>query len=234
MLMPFSTRVRKMRSSLPSLSKRRLTPSASMIHSPSDSRCQIVSNVRLPTSTTASTYRSSAIRSTNCRSVASNRASFSASFSRVMAGASESCSKGQSGIIEGLPRRKISAATISTVTRQWKSCGPGVCGLFGGRLFVRPLSSLGPEFLERAAPADRERLLTVVPVVVGLNGRVLEFHQVRRHPDRQERLADPLDVGESRDVVHPACQAGESVLGVGKSQRRAVHHFNDERSDDAV
>ena len=55
MLMPFSTRMRKTRSSLPSLGKRRLTPSASMIHSPSDSRCQIVSGDRLPTRTTAST-----------------------------------------------------------------------------------------------------------------------------------------------------------------------------------
>ena len=33
----------------------RLTPSASMIHSPSDSRCQIVSLDKLPTSTMAST-----------------------------------------------------------------------------------------------------------------------------------------------------------------------------------
>src|SRR5262245_50718164 len=62
-LMPFSTRIREARSSLPSLGKRRLTPSASMIHSPRVSRCQIVLGERLPTRTTASTYRSSATRS---------------------------------------------------------------------------------------------------------------------------------------------------------------------------
>ena len=49
----------------------------------------------------------------------------------------------------------------------------------------RAPQSLGPQFVERAAPADRERLLTVVPVVVGLNGRVPEVNQVRRQPDGQ-------------------------------------------------
>src|SRR4051794_17405808 len=91
--------------------------------------------------------------------------------------------------------------------------------------------SLGPESVERATPADRQRVLTVVPIVVGLNGRVSEVSQVCRHPDGQERLADALDVIEARDAVHLALQAGKPVLGVGKSQRYAVDRFNDKRSD---
>src|SRR5205823_5932639 len=94
--------------------------------------------------------------------------------------------------------------------------------------------SLGPEFVERAAPADRQRVLTLIPVVVGLNGRVPEVSQVRRHTDRQERLADALHVSGARDAVHFALQAGEAVLSVRKSQRQPVDHFNDKRSDGAV
>src|SRR5262249_8036607 len=36
------------------------------------------------------------------------------------------------------------------------------------------------------------------------------------------------------DAVHLALQARKSVLSVGKSQRHAVDHFNDNRSDDVV
>src|SRR4029079_9648059 len=62
------------------------------------------------------------------------------------------------------------------------------------RIVRRSKSSLGPEFLKRAAPANRDRLLTVVPVVVGLDGRVPQVSQVHREPDGQEYLADALDI----------------------------------------
>ncbi len=69
---------------------------------------------------------------------------------------------------------------------------------------------------------------------IGLNCRVPEVNQRRRHAYREERLGDAFQVCHAREVVHPALKSGKSVLGVGKSKRHAVHGFYNNLPDGRV
>src|SRR5947207_1253904 len=68
--------------------------------------------------------------------------------------------------------------------------------------------SLEPEFVERAAPADRQRVLTLVPVVVRLNGRVPEVSPA----DLRHRAASRLLLPQNQT---PAITLPIDMVGVG-------------------